>query len=104
MISSFIIQKKNCQFCRNLLNRSSKKSQVRFALKIYLSNYFICQFAQKDPLDAKDGYIQAMLMRSEKLAAKMNFLEFQDKNLLETIKAEKKKENSNKNLNFLDDR
>lgn len=52
-------------------------------------------------MDAKDTYIQAMLRGSEKLAAKVDVLEFEIKGLIGALKVEKQKRNRGKRLNLL---
>lgn len=44
------------------------------------------QLAKQGQRDAKDNYIQAMLRRSAKLAAKIDILEFEDKGLIGAFK------------------
>ena len=83
------------------LSICSKKSLVRFAPKTPLSNHAIRQLAKEGHLNARDSYIQAMLRGSEQLAAKVDCLEFENKGLLEALKAEKKKRNRGKRLNLL---
>ena len=59
------------------------------------------QLARQGKLDAKDTYIQAMLRGSEKLAAKVDVLEFENKRLIEALKVEKQKRTRGKRLNLL---
>lgn len=79
----------------------AKKSHVRFAPKTPLSNHAMRQLAKEGHLNARDSYIQAMLRESEQMAAKVDCLEFENKGLLEALKAEKKKRNRGKRLNLL---
>ncbi len=79
----------------------TKKLHIRFAPKTPLSCHAIWQLARQGDLDAKDTYIQAMLQGSEKLAAKVDVLEFENKGLIEALKVEKQKRNRGKRLNLL---
>lgn len=70
--------------------------------KTPLSNHVMRRLAKEGYLDARDSYIQAMLRGSEKLAAKVECLEFENTGLLEALKAgEKKKRNRGIRLNLL---
>ena len=71
------------------LSRFVKKLHIQFATKITLSCHVIRQLARQGELDAKNTYIQAMLRVSEKLAAKVDILEFEDKKLIEALKVKK---------------
>ena len=70
----------------------AKKLYMRFALKIPLSSYAICQLARESYLNVRDNYIQAMLRRSKQLAAMVQCLEFENKGLIEAQKLRKKSE------------
>lgn len=78
-----------------------KKSHIRYASKILLLNYAILQLAKKSHSDKKYSYIQTNLKKNQQLIAKMDFWELKNKELLETLKAEEKKRNKDKKLNFL---
>lgn len=56
-----------------------------------MSSHAMRQLARQGQLDAKDTYIQAMLWGSEKLAAKVDILEFENKGLIGALKIEKEK-------------
>ncbi|MCJ1346618.1 hypothetical protein MMC31_004836 [Peltigera leucophlebia] len=66
-----------------------------------MSSHAMRQLARQGQLDAKDTYIQAMLRGSEKLAAKVDILEFENKGLIGALKIEKQKRNRGKKLNLL---
>ena len=74
---------------------------MRFALKTPLSSHAIRQLAREGHLNVWSNYIQAMLKRSEQLAAKAHCLEFENKGLMKALKAKKKKQNRSKRLNLL---
>lgn len=57
--------------------------------------------ARQEQLDAKNIYIQAIFQRSEKLTAKVDILEFENRGLIGTLKIEKQKRNRGKRLNLL---
>lgn len=78
-----------------------KKLHVRFAVNTPLSCHAMRQLARQGQLNAKDTYIQAMLRGSEKLAAKVDILEFENKGLIEALKVERQKRNRGKRLNLL---
>lgn len=86
---------------KKLLYTLAKKLHVRFAFKILLSSHTIPQLVRKNHLNIQDNYIQAILRGSEQLAIKANCLEFENKGLMEALKAEKKKRNGGKRLNLL---
>lgn len=65
-----------------------KKLHIRFVLKVPLSNHAIHQFVRKSDLNVRYNYIQAILRDSEQLAAKTSCLGFDNKGLIETLKAE----------------
>ena len=73
---------------------------MKFALKTPLSSYAMRQLARKGHLNVWDNYILAMLRGSEQLAAKADCLEFENKRLMEALKAERKKRNRGKRLNL----
>lgn len=77
---------------------------MRFALKIPLSSYTICQLTRNSHLNTWDNYIQEMLKSSKQLTGKANYLEFENKKLIEALKAEKKKRNKSKRLNLLSEK
>lgn len=66
-----------------------------------MSSHAMRQLARQGQLDVKDTYIQAMLQGSEKLAAKVDILEFENKGLIGLLKIEKQKRNRGKRLNLL---
>lgn len=68
-----------------------KKLQIRFTLKITLSNHAIYQLAKEGYFNLQNNYIQAILRDSKQLLAIANYLEFENKKLMETLKTKKKK-------------
>lgn len=62
----------------------------------------MCQLARKDHLNIQNNYIQAILRGNKQLAAIVHCLKFENKRLIEALKAEKKKRNRNKKPNLLD--
>lgn len=66
-----------------------------------MSSHAMRQLARQKQLDAKNTYIQAMLQRSKKLAAKVDILEFENKELIGALKIKKQKRNRGKKLNLL---
>ena len=59
------------------------------------------QLARKSYLNIQDNYIQAILRGSKQLAAMAHYLEFENKGLIEALKAKKKKRNRGKKLNLI---
>ena len=59
------------------------------------------QLAREGHLNVRDNYIQAILRGSKQLVAMTHCLEFENKGLMEALKAEKKKPNRGKKLNLL---
>ena len=86
---------------KKLPSTPAKKLHVRFALKTPLSSHAMRQLAREGHLNVRDNYIQAMLRGSEQLATMAHCLEFENKGLMEALKAEKKKRNRGKRLNLL---
>ncbi len=78
-----------------------KKTYVRFTLNTLLSSHAIRQLAREGHLNPRDTYIQALLQGSEQLAAQVNCLQFENRGLLEALKAKKKKLVRGKRLNLL---
>ena len=74
---------------------------MRFALKTPPSSYVMRQLAREGHLNVRNNYIKVMLKGSEQLAAITYYLEFENKGLIEALKAEKKKRNKGKRLNLL---
>lgn len=52
-------------------------------------------------MNIQNNYIQAILKNSKQLAAKAHYLKFENKELIEVLKAKKKKRNKGKKLNLL---
>ncbi len=59
------------------------------------------QLAREGHRNSRDTYIQVLFRGSEQLAAQVNCLQFENKGLLEALKAEKKKRARGKRLNLL---
>lgn len=88
---------------KKLSNKSAKKLHIRFASKILLSCYAMQQLVRQGELDVKDIYILVILQGSEKLAVKVDVLEFENKKLIKALKVEKQKKNRGKQLNLLNE-
>lgn len=72
---------------KKLPSTPAKSLMLYLHQKTPLSNHAMRQLAKEGYLDARDSYIQAMLRGSEKLAAKVECLEFENTGLLEALKA-----------------
>ena len=66
-----------------------------------MSYHAIWQLTKQEELNVKNTYIQIILKSSEKLATKVNVLEFENKGLVKALKVEKQKRNRDKWLVLL---
>lgn len=85
-------------YAQNPLSIPIKRITMRFISKILMSSYVMRQLAKQEQLDDKNTYIQAMLQKSEKLAAKVDILKFENKRFIEALKIEKQKRNKGKKV------
>lgn len=82
----------------------TKKLHLQFVPKTPFSYHAIQQLVMPKKLDIKNTYIQAMLRSSEKLATKIDGLEFEKKRLIGALKVETQRRNKGKRLYLFDEK